>query len=46
MIEIMKNELRIDEESLKYATDSEIKKLKEIAKSISGRSRGGANEVA
>lgn len=39
MIEIYKNELRIDEVVLKYATAEEMTMLQEIAKSIVERSK-------
>ncbi len=39
MIEICKNELRIDEVVLKYATAEEMTMLREIAKSIVERSK-------
>lgn len=46
MIEIKKDELRVDETVLKYATDEEFKKLRDISKAISQRIRkgGAANE--
>lgn len=46
MIEIKKDELRVDETVLEYATDEEFKKLRDISKAISQRIRkgGAANE--
>ncbi len=43
MIEVRKDELRVDETVLKYATGEEMKKLRDISKSISQRiQKGGA----
>lgn len=46
MIEIKKDELRVDETVLKYATDEEMKKLRDISKAICRRIQkgGAANE--
>ena len=44
MIEIKKDDLRVDESVLKYASDEEIKKLRDISKAISLRiQKGGAD---
>lgn len=44
MIEIKKDELRVDEAVLKYATEEEMKKLRGISENISRRiQKGGAN---
>ena len=37
MIKVLKNELRIDETVLKYATDKELTELRSIAKAIAER---------
>lgn len=44
MIELRRNELRLDEVVLRYATDQEIRELREIAKAIAERVKrcGGA----
>ncbi|MCC8060745.1 MAG: hypothetical protein LIO81_07925 [Clostridiales bacterium] len=39
MIEIYTDEIRMDEKVLRYATDEEIKALREIAGNIARRSR-------
>lgn len=46
MIEIKKDELKVDEIVLKYATDEEMKKLRDISKVISQRIQksGAVNE--
>ena len=44
MIEIKKDELRFDETVLKYATDEEMKKLRDKSKAICRRiQKGGAD---
>lgn len=46
MIEILKNELRIDEKVLKYATDEEIQRLRTITAQIIKRIRVSEEEMA
>ena len=41
MIEVRKDELRVDETVLKYATCEEMKKLRDISKAISQRIQEG-----
>lgn len=44
MVEIVENELRIDDKVLKYVTDEEMKKLREITKTISVRVKENGKE--
>lgn len=41
MVEVRKDELRVDETVLKYATEAEMEKLRDISKAISQRAKKG-----